>query len=90
LCNREIASRNLKKRFSHDNHNGYHTIEALVAILALAMVGLRWQTLFSGVAKGAQQVVSNPLINNATGERAKEYFGGLTKDAISVTGSEHR
>jgi hypothetical protein len=56
---------------------------ALVAILALAMVGLRWQTLFSGVAKGAQQVVSNPLINNAT-EGANEYFGGLAKDAISV------
>jgi hypothetical protein len=41
------------------------------------------------MAKGAQQVVSNPLINNAT-EGAKEYFGGLAKDAILVTGSEHR
>jgi hypothetical protein len=57
---------------------------ALVAILALAIVGLRWQTLFSGVAKGAQQVVSNPLINNATEEGANEYFGDLAKDAISV------
>ena len=57
---------------------------ALVAILALAMVGLRWQTLFSGMAKDAQQVVSNPLINNATEEGANEYFGGLAKDAISV------
>jgi hypothetical protein len=36
------------------------------------------------VAKGAQQVVSTPLINNATEEGAKEYFGGLAKDAISV------
>lgn len=57
---------------------------ALVAILALAIVGLRWQTLFSGVAKGAQQVVSSPLINNTTEEGANEYFGCLAKDAILV------
>jgi hypothetical protein len=45
-----------------------------IGILLLAMIGLGWETFFSGIARGAQKVVDNPLV-----DEAKEYlddFGG--------------
>lgn len=47
----------------------------LIGILVLAILGLGWQTFFSGIAKGAQQVVDNPLVDGA-----KEYLGDFAKD----------
>lgn len=43
----------------------------LVAVLVLAVLGLGWQTFFSGIVDGAKKVGENPLVRNATGE-AKE------------------
>lgn len=40
----------------------------------LAIIGLGWQTFF-GITKGAQQVVDNPLVNEA-----KEYWGHFARD----------
>jgi len=45
-----------------------------IGILVLAIIGLGWQTFFFGLAKGAQQVVDNPLV-----EEAKEYWSDLAK-----------
>lgn len=47
----------------------------LIGILVLAILGLGWQTFFSGIAKGAQQVVDNPIVDGA-----KEYLGDFSKD----------
>ncbi|MEW6604542.1 MAG: hypothetical protein AB1351_07615 [Thermoproteota archaeon] len=47
----------------------------LIGILVLAILGLGWQTLFSGIAKGAQQVVDNPVV-----DEAKEYIGDFARD----------
>jgi len=41
-----------------------------IGILLLAGIGLGWETFFSGIARGAQQVVDNPLV-----DEAKEYLG---------------
>jgi hypothetical protein len=42
-----------------------------IGILLLAVIGLGWETFFSGIARGAQQVVDNPLVDGA-----REYLGG--------------
>jgi hypothetical protein len=47
----------------------------LVGILVLAILGLGWQTFFSGIARGAQNVVDNPVVDGA-----KEYLGNFTMD----------
>jgi hypothetical protein len=44
----------------------------LIGILVLAIIGLGWQTFFSGLASGVRQVVNNPLV-----DEAKEYLGDL-------------
>jgi len=44
----------------------------LICILVLVIIGLGWQTFFSGIASGARQVVDNPLV-----QEAKEYLGGF-------------
>lgn len=44
----------------------------LIGILALAILGLGWQTFFSGVARGAQQAVDNPVVDGA-----REYLGNF-------------
>ncbi len=42
-----------------------------LGIIILAILGLGWQTFFSGVLKGAQKIGLNPVIKNLTNE-AKE------------------
>jgi len=49
----------------------------LLGILVLALLGLGWQTFFSGIARGAQHVVDNPVVDGA-----KEYLGNFTKGTI--------
>jgi hypothetical protein len=49
----------------------------IVAIVVLAIIGIGAGTFFSGVLKGAQQVGSNPIIKNATGE-VKQYISNAT------------
>jgi hypothetical protein len=48
----------------------------IVGIMILAIIGLGWQTFFFGIAKGAQQVVDNPIV-----DEAKEYWGELSGTA---------
>jgi hypothetical protein len=40
----------------------------VIAIVILAIIGLGWQTFFSGVWQGAQKVGQNPLVQNITRE----------------------
>jgi hypothetical protein len=40
----------------------------VIAIVILAIIGLGWQTFFSGVWQGAQKVGQNPLVQNLTSE----------------------
>lgn len=54
----------------------------LFAILALAIIGLGWQTFFSGIAEGARQVVQNPLVENAA-SGAKEYLGDIAENTTN-------
>ena len=61
---------------------------ALLAILALAIVGLGWQTFFSGIAEGARQVVQNPLVENAAS--GAKYLGDFAKDATEETSRQTR
>lgn len=42
-----------------------------LGMIILAILGLGWQTFFSGVLKGAQKIGLNPVIKNLTNE-AKE------------------
>lgn len=53
-----------------------------VGILALAIIGLGWQTFFFGIARGAQQVVDNPLV-----DEAREYWGDLSN--TKAKGPDH-
>jgi hypothetical protein len=40
----------------------------IIAIVILAIIGLGWQTFFSGVWQGAQKIGQNPLVQNLTSE----------------------
>jgi hypothetical protein len=40
----------------------------VIAIVILAIIGLGWQTFFSGVWQGAQKIGENPLVQNLTSE----------------------
>ena len=52
----------------------------IVAVVVLAIIGLGWQTFFSGISQGAEKVASNPFIKDATKE-AKEFVGNATDNA---------
>jgi hypothetical protein len=51
----------------------------IIGVVILAIIGLGLGTFLSGVWQGAQEVGSNPAVQNATGE-AKEYIGNVTKN----------
>jgi len=46
----------------------------IVGVVVLAIIGLGWQLFFSGVTKGAEKVLSNPAVKNASNE-AKQFVG---------------
>jgi hypothetical protein len=50
----------------------------VVAVVALAIIGLGWQTFFSGVARGAEKVASDPIVKNVTDE-AEEFAANATE-----------
>lgn len=53
----------------------------VIAIVILAIIGLGWQTFFSGVWQGAQKVGQNPLVQNLTSE-VKDKVGDAIPDSI--------
>lgn len=52
----------------------------LIIVIVLAIIGLGAGAFFSGVMKGAQQIGSNPVVKNATGE-VKQYIANATENA---------
>jgi flagellar basal body-associated protein FliL len=52
----------------------------LIVVIVLAIIGLGAGAFFSGILKGAQQVGSNPVVKNTTGE-LKQYIGNATENA---------
>jgi hypothetical protein len=54
----------------------------IIGVVILAIIGLGLGTFLSGVWQGAQEVGSNPAVQNATGE-AKEYIGNVTKNTTN-------
>jgi flagellar basal body-associated protein FliL len=59
---------------------GILTSIIIIVIVSLAIIGLGIGTFFSGVLRGAQQVGSNPAIDNATGE-VKQFITNTTENA---------
>ncbi|HEX2557624.1 MAG TPA: hypothetical protein VHK86_04820 [Nitrososphaera sp.] len=54
----------------------------VIAVIILAIIGLGWQTFFSGIWQGAQKVGENPLVQNLTNEAkdgASELISNATK-----------
>ena len=56
------------------------TAWVVIAIVILAIIGLGWQTFFSGVWQGAQKVSQNPLVQNLTRE-VKDKVGDTIPDS---------
>lgn len=52
----------------------------VIAVVILAIIGLGWQTFFSGVWQGAQKVGQNPLVQNLTRE-VKDKVGDTIPDS---------
>jgi hypothetical protein len=65
FCNsRSILQKFFKRKCcGHDAPLSVILTAVLIGILALAILGLGWQTFFSGVARGAQQAVDNPVVD---------------------------
>jgi hypothetical protein len=53
----------------------------IVAVVVLAIIGLGWQTFFSGVWRGVEKVASSPIVRNVTNE-AEEFVANATESAV--------
>jgi hypothetical protein len=53
----------------------------IVGVIVLAIIGLGWQTFFSGIIQGAKKIGGNPVIENVT-KAAKDRLGNLTGDIV--------
>ncbi|HEX6562298.1 MAG TPA: hypothetical protein VF016_09765 [Nitrososphaera sp.] len=53
----------------------------VVGIVVLAIIGLGWQTFFSGIVQGARKIGDNPVIENVT-NAARDKLDNLTGDIV--------
>lgn len=53
----------------------------VVGVVVLAIIGLGWQTFFSGIMQGAKKIGDNPVIQNVT-NATKSKLGNLTGDIV--------
>ena len=54
----------------------------IIGVVVLAIIGLGWQTFFSGMWNGAQRIGQNPIVQNVTNEAkqgVKEIINNTTK-----------
>ncbi len=58
---------------------GLFTLIMLVVIV-LAIVGLGWQTFFTGVSRGGERIASSPIVMNITNE-VEEFVANATSNA---------
>jgi hypothetical protein len=54
----------------------------VLAVVILAIIGLGWQVFFSGIAEGAEKVLSNPAVKKATNE-AQRFVANATDNITS-------
>jgi len=59
----------------------------MVVVVILAIIGLGWQVFFSGVERGANKVLSNPAVKNASSE-AKEFVANVTNNVTNEIGNK--
>ena len=52
----------------------------MVAVVILAIVGLGWQTFFTGVSRGVEKIAGSPIVRNVTDE-AEEFVANATENA---------
>lgn len=51
----------------------------MLAVVILAIIGLGWQTFFSGVSRGGEKIASIPIVRNVTDE-VEEFVANATDD----------
>jgi hypothetical protein len=59
----------------------------LAILIVLAMLGLGWETFFSGVKKGAEKISNLPEVKNLTDKAKSELdniVGNSTVDIIAI------
>ena len=54
----------------------------IIAVVALAVIGLGITTFFSGVMKGVEKVEQNPVVKNTT-NTASQIVSNATNEAIN-------
>ena len=59
----------------------------MIAVVILAIIGLGWQVFLSGITKGAQKVLSNPAVKNASSE-AIEFLSNATNNVTKGIANE--
>ncbi|MEW6603791.1 MAG: hypothetical protein AB1351_03765 [Thermoproteota archaeon] len=52
----------------------------MLVVVILAIIGLGWQTFFTGVSRGGEKIASNPLVRNVTNE-VEEFVANATGNA---------
>lgn len=53
----------------------------VVIAVVLAIIGLGWQTFFSGIVEGAERIGDNPFVENLTNS-AEGFADGLSSDMV--------
>ena len=60
----------------------------LTILIILAVIGLGWDTFFSGVKQGAEKIGSLPQVKNLTDKAKSEFdniIGNSSLDIIAIT-----
>ncbi|HXG07858.1 MAG TPA: hypothetical protein VNI77_11100 [Nitrososphaera sp.] len=52
----------------------------MFVVIILAIIGLGWQTFFTGVSRGGEKIVSSPIVKNITNE-FEEFVANATINA---------
>ncbi|HEX7032573.1 MAG TPA: hypothetical protein VF172_06195 [Nitrososphaera sp.] len=52
----------------------------MVVVIVLAIVGLGWQTFFTGVSRGGEKIASSPVVRNIT-NGVEEFVANATNNA---------
>ena len=53
----------------------------VVAVVILAIIGLGWETFFTGVSRGGEKIIGSSIARNVTGE-VEEFVANATDDAV--------
>lgn len=68
-----------KRRRGRSKLMGLFTL-IILAVIVLAIIGLGWQTFFTGVSRGGEKIASSPIVSNITSE-VEEFVTNATNNA---------